>query len=284
MGCIFMEDLTKRKIGQRINEALACSDTKQKDLAKYLGVTDNTVSYFVSGTRAPNIEQIIKISELLNVSTDFLLGKSTPKTPIDTEEGKLIRSICDYTGLNEEAVEWLHWLVYTVKRYEEICKDEPEALGYKMSLNKATAHIDVLNSVINSNTFHYALQFLNDYSLESKDKIKNYSDLLDDASIYNIDELQKLLDFNSVRLKYYDTERLFREIIEDICEPISSELKEIQIRFNQIKSTASLNRAVERMSLKGLDYKPQTPIDEFYDSLAKMYMEGDESGNHKKEE
>lgn len=68
---------TKKLIGSRINSALALRGMKQKELARILGVTDNTVSYYVSGARTPNAEQIIAIANALDVSADYLLGLST---------------------------------------------------------------------------------------------------------------------------------------------------------------------------------------------------------------
>lgn len=96
---------TKKVIGSRINEALAFSNKKQKELAAHLGVPDNTISYFCSGKRVPNAEQIIEISKFLGVSADFLLGLSGNKTT-DTK----LRAVCEYTGLNQEAVETLEEL------------------------------------------------------------------------------------------------------------------------------------------------------------------------------
>ena len=95
---------TKKVIGSRINEALAFSNKKQKELAAHLGVPDNTISYFCSGKRVPNAEQIIEISKFLGVSADFLLGLSGNKTT----EPKL-KSACEYIGLNDDAVEMLHY-------------------------------------------------------------------------------------------------------------------------------------------------------------------------------
>lgn len=93
---------TKKVIGSRINEALAFSNKKQKELAAHLGVPDNTISYFCSGKRVPNAEQIIKISKFLGVSSDFLLGIAKEKTL-----NPKLQSACEYTGLNEEAIEKL---------------------------------------------------------------------------------------------------------------------------------------------------------------------------------
>lgn len=69
-----MKDSTKIWIGEQINIALLKKNIKQKELAKAIGVTDNTISYFVSGSRTPNTEQIIEIAKFLGVSTDYLLN------------------------------------------------------------------------------------------------------------------------------------------------------------------------------------------------------------------
>ena len=98
-----MNSEISKVIGKRINTLLANRFKRQKDLATALGVNDNTISYFVSGKRMPNTEQIIKISDFFGVSADYLLGLSdTPTTDKD------IQFICEYTGLSEMSVEALH--------------------------------------------------------------------------------------------------------------------------------------------------------------------------------
>lgn len=98
-----MNSEISKAIGKRINALLAKKFKRQKDLATALGVNDNTISYFVSGKRMPNTEQIIKISDFFGVSADYLLGLSdTPTTDKD------IQFICEYTGLSEKSVEKLH--------------------------------------------------------------------------------------------------------------------------------------------------------------------------------
>lgn len=63
-------------IGRRINSALAIREMHQKDLAKQIGVVDNTVSYYCSGARPPSATYLFLIAESLNVSADYLLGLS----------------------------------------------------------------------------------------------------------------------------------------------------------------------------------------------------------------
>lgn len=64
----------KKTVGTRINSALARCGMLQKDLAKVLGVTDNTISYYCKGVRGPQLEQLPKIAKALNTTTDYLLG------------------------------------------------------------------------------------------------------------------------------------------------------------------------------------------------------------------
>lgn len=94
-----MNSELSKEIGNRINSLLAIQDKKQKDLASYLGVQDNTISYFISGKRMPNTEQIIKIANFFNTTSDYILGLTKVKTT-----DKDLKFVCDYIGLDENTV------------------------------------------------------------------------------------------------------------------------------------------------------------------------------------
>ncbi|NCA96892.1 MAG: XRE family transcriptional regulator [Bacteroidia bacterium] len=47
---------------------------KQKELAKMLNVSSKTVSNYELGFRDPDIKMLIKISQILNVTIDYLVG------------------------------------------------------------------------------------------------------------------------------------------------------------------------------------------------------------------
>lgn len=47
----------------------------QQGIADKLGVTKNTVSRWETGERALTVENLIKLAELYNTTTDFLLGR-----------------------------------------------------------------------------------------------------------------------------------------------------------------------------------------------------------------
>ena len=79
-------------IGNRLCIILEINNVKQKELAKVLGVKDNIISYFCSGARKPNLEQIIEIAKYFNVSADYLLGLSNEIIVKQCENcGKLFR-------------------------------------------------------------------------------------------------------------------------------------------------------------------------------------------------
>lgn len=113
-----MNMITRKIIGQTINTLLAEQNKRQKDLAKELGVTDNTISYFVSGSRTPNLEQITTIADFFHVSTDYLLGRTNAKT-----QNADLRAICDYTGLSEGSVNTLYSWQESKKRMGELIKE-----------------------------------------------------------------------------------------------------------------------------------------------------------------
>lgn len=90
-------------IGQRISALRKDQGLKQVELAKKLNVSRQIISYYETGARFPNIEDITALAEVLETSTDYLLGlTSTSSTDTD------LIAVCDYTGLSEKTVSMLH--------------------------------------------------------------------------------------------------------------------------------------------------------------------------------
>ena len=59
----------------RLVEAVEMNGKSYKELAEYLGINKSTVSMYIHGKALPSISTFYMISEYLDVSTDFLLGK-----------------------------------------------------------------------------------------------------------------------------------------------------------------------------------------------------------------
>lgn len=73
-------------MGERFCENLKCAREKkkmsQKEVAESIGVAKSTYSLYESGSREPNVQTIKKISDVLSVSADELLGIKEPAPPV----------------------------------------------------------------------------------------------------------------------------------------------------------------------------------------------------------
>lgn len=74
------------------------------DFAKKIGFNANTVMYWLNGKRIPSLDNVVKISEALGVSVDWLLGLVPENNRTPDEE---LRLISDRTGLSNKSVKLL---------------------------------------------------------------------------------------------------------------------------------------------------------------------------------
>lgn len=86
----------------------------QKTLADAIDMRPQTVSLYTTGQSFPDVNTLKKIAEFFNVSADYLIGISDVQG-LDPN----IKSMCEYTGLSEMAVNLLH-AVYTNQYHSEI--------------------------------------------------------------------------------------------------------------------------------------------------------------------
>jgi len=63
----------------RLKDLREDSDLKQKEIAEFLHVKQNTYSQYENGQRQLPIEVLIKLAKYYNVTTDYLLGLSDKK-------------------------------------------------------------------------------------------------------------------------------------------------------------------------------------------------------------
>lgn len=250
-----MDEITKKVIGTRINTALALRNVKQKDLAKHLKVSDNTISYFVGGSRTPNMEQLIKISRFLNVSTDYLLGL-TKTASADTK----IKDICEYTGLDEQAVETLHTasLPIVIDYDAELLEEELDSLDderKKAEIQKSEL-FELINFFLVSPKFYEALKNLQKYLFDvansSKHIEKSLNELFnkkitakkfyeDDLCWIEIDITRKEKeDYN--RLFYYEAVEALKNVVDNRCSRYIEDFEKAKLKMHYIyKSLFPIN-------------------------------------------
>lgn len=87
---------------ERLRLLMKQHSAKQTDLAEHLGLTRQAISKYADGSVLPNIENLQRICDFFNVSSDYMLGLSNSESLVDEE-----RHCSDLTGLNSNSIKVL---------------------------------------------------------------------------------------------------------------------------------------------------------------------------------
>lgn len=102
-------------IGKRVRELRIEKGMSQQELGNAIGVTKVSVCGYENGSRIPNLEKLIKLAEILETTSDYLLGR---EVPIINEENK------GYIGsISYEDVCFIHELRHYPNLYNKLLKD-----------------------------------------------------------------------------------------------------------------------------------------------------------------
>ena len=69
-------------VGERLSELRKDKGLTQKEFAKILGISENSVSMYERNLNTPDDQMKIKIAEYFNVSLDYLLGVIEEPLPL----------------------------------------------------------------------------------------------------------------------------------------------------------------------------------------------------------
>lgn len=72
------------ELGERLTMLRKEKGFLQKDVADYLHLTVATVSNYEKNVRMPNLETLVKLADLYDVSTDYLLHRTSCKNSVRT--------------------------------------------------------------------------------------------------------------------------------------------------------------------------------------------------------
>lgn len=85
--------------------------------AKDIGINKDSMHAYLNKKRIPNADSLVKISNGLNISVDYLLGLSKTKHIEPTEEDKAILKVSELTGLKCETIERLFHANKTCEKF-----------------------------------------------------------------------------------------------------------------------------------------------------------------------
>lgn len=104
-----MDDFIKR-----LQQLLEKKDISQRELAKRVGVSEVTISRYMSGERNPRIEIVRKMADVLSVTTDYLLGNSNETQTKESAE----------TAREKKMKEFLEMMVVALREKGVVGDDE----------------------------------------------------------------------------------------------------------------------------------------------------------------
>lgn len=73
-------------IGRRIKQLRIEQEYTQKQLAEKIGLTPKMISFYENGERVPPIDILLKLVQIFNVSSDYLLGNTDKRHPDENYE------------------------------------------------------------------------------------------------------------------------------------------------------------------------------------------------------
>lgn len=88
------------KTAERIKELREANGMTQNGMARKLSVTRSTVNAWEMGTNKPSIDKLSDIADLFQVTTDFIIGRSSEQiidvTRLDPEGIEVTRRLLHY--------------------------------------------------------------------------------------------------------------------------------------------------------------------------------------------
>ena len=117
-------DFDSNKFSYILVSLMEENNMKQNVVAEKIGVSEVTISRYISGKRTPRLDIIIKIANLFKVSTDYLLG-------ITSNSSQSLNS----GNLNTDISEIAHKL-YSLKSDEQLSQKQIEFIKNMIITNK----------------------------------------------------------------------------------------------------------------------------------------------------
>lgn len=208
--------LSNNIIGKRLKECRKAKKENQEDLAKILNVQRQIISYYETGTRTPNIEDLAILAKHFDTTVDYLIGLSDVKsTNIE------VKAICDYTGLSGLSIEKIsEWKEQKFSYY----------YGYNSfytTYQKLQFFDNFISSEYFDDIFSFAVKYTSELSQVEDDIYEILNSKIDlDIGVFNsLDEINSR--FRAARCDYYDCIGKFESYINAQTEELYNRVDEL---------------------------------------------------------
>lgn len=113
--------MNKNLIGENIKAYRELKKLTRKELAKEIGISDSTLAGYENGHRLPNVDILIKLSDYLDVSMDYLSGRSYEDNEVRIYKDKIYYLEKEIYHLKND----IHSLHNRIYDYEKLINDSP---------------------------------------------------------------------------------------------------------------------------------------------------------------
>lgn len=99
----------KNVFAENLKKIISQKGTTQREVAEKLGVTETTVSRYVTTGpkgRTPNVESLVALAQILNVSLDTLVGVEPPATARQAPDVKILLSAYEKATIDQREAIW----------------------------------------------------------------------------------------------------------------------------------------------------------------------------------
>ncbi len=198
----------KDPLAKRLNDIIV----EPKQLADYLGISAQAVNQWRLGLSRPSLDNLVKIADFYNVSTDYILNRTDVKrTDAD------LQAICDKTGLSEEAAGFLIM--------ERKCRDKVNLAFFVNTLMKTETSYRLFSRICRLSSLTATAEKQKQAMEKAAEEDKPLNEILEPTDFNDHLRRRKnisLADFHLYLEQFYDAidlcryqvERDFREIIE----------------------------------------------------------------------
>ncbi len=161
-------------VAEKIRKFIYENDLSDKDFANMCDIPKSSISAYINGETEMKIDSLVKIAKVMNVSTDYLLGNSDFKSPmqsdidINKEIGLSELAITNLKVINGGVNKWLLKTINYLLESEMYFEDEYDCLGVINDIDegdivKAEEYLDKVDELRKKHNPQYVITKLDEY-------------------------------------------------------------------------------------------------------------------------
>jgi len=150
------------KIGPKLKQARLKKELTQENVANILNVSRSTISSWEVGRSYPDLESIVSLSDLYNISLDNLLREDSDmikKLSLDSKIINKISKLLNYLPIISFiillcSIFYINIAQSTYNKLSEQMNNEMKALSLKYDMTEVNRYKKELESILNKNEFN----------------------------------------------------------------------------------------------------------------------------------